>query len=52
VPDARAALREASALDADAARRGAMGANGLAFVAAHRGAVERLADWIVAMAIR
>ena len=46
VPDAAQAMREANALSADAARRESMGAKGLAFVAAHRGAVERLADWI------
>jgi len=50
VPDAQAALREAAALAGDAARREAMGAKGLAFVAAHRGAVERVADWILATA--
>lgn len=50
VADAAQALREAKTLAADAARRESMGARGLAFVAAHRGAVERLADWISATA--
>ena len=50
VPDARAALRLASELDRDPARRAAMGSAGLDFVAAHRGAVERLAAWIEARA--
>jgi 3-deoxy-D-manno-octulosonic-acid transferase len=48
VPDARAALREAAAIQADPARRAAMGERGLAFVAAHRGAVDRLAAWLAA----
>jgi 3-deoxy-D-manno-octulosonic-acid transferase len=46
VNDARDALAEAAAIQADPARRAAMGAKGLEFVAAHRGAVERLARWI------
>jgi len=46
VPDARAALAQAAAIQRDAARRTAMGEKGLAFVAAHRGAVDRLARWI------
>jgi len=46
VADAAQAMREAKGLSADAARRESMGARGLAFVAAHRGAVERLAGWI------
>jgi 3-deoxy-D-manno-octulosonic-acid transferase len=46
VRDAREALAAAAALGRDAARRNAMGEKGLAFVAAHRGAVERLADWL------
>jgi 3-deoxy-D-manno-octulosonic-acid transferase len=50
VPDAEAALELARALSADAPRREAMGQAGLGFVAAHRGAVERLADWIAARA--
>jgi len=48
VADAAHAMLEAKALAADAPRRESMGARGLAFVAAHRGAVERLADWIAA----
>lgn len=50
VPDAAAALREAAALSGDAGRRSAMGAAGAAFVARHRGAVERHAAWIAARA--
>jgi len=46
VPDAHAALRAAAALADDAPRRGAMGENALAFVAAHRGAVDRLMAWL------
>ncbi|HSS26993.1 MAG TPA: lipid IV(A) 3-deoxy-D-manno-octulosonic acid transferase [Usitatibacter sp.] len=46
VADAAQAMREANGLSTDAARRQSMGAKGLAFVAAHRGAVERLAAWI------
>jgi 3-deoxy-D-manno-octulosonic-acid transferase len=46
VNDARDALAAAAAIQADPARRAAMGAKGLEFVAAHRGAVERLARWI------
>jgi 3-deoxy-D-manno-octulosonic-acid transferase len=46
VRDAREALEAAAQLSADAARRDAMGAKALAFVAAHRGAVDRLVDWI------
>jgi 3-deoxy-D-manno-octulosonic-acid transferase len=46
VADAAQAMREANGLSTDAARRQSMGAKGLAFVAAHRGAVERLAGWI------
>jgi 3-deoxy-D-manno-octulosonic-acid transferase len=46
VADATQAMREANGLSTDAARRESMGAKGLAFVAAHRGAVERLAGWI------
>ncbi len=48
VSDARAAMRLASELALDPARRAAMGRAGLDFVAAHRGAVERLAGWIEA----
>jgi 3-deoxy-D-manno-octulosonic-acid transferase len=50
VADAAQAMREAKSLAADATRRESMGARGLAFVAAHRGAVERLADWIASRA--
>lgn len=46
VRDASEALAAAAAISADAARREEMGSKGLAFVAAHRGAVERLMDWI------
>ena len=46
VRDAREALAQADAISADRARREAMGRKGLEFVAAHRGAVNRLADWI------
>jgi len=52
VADAAHAMLEAKALAADAPRRESMGARGLAFVAAHRGAVERLADWIAATTAR
>jgi len=48
VIDARAALREAGAIQRDRARRESMGAKGLAFVAAHRGAVSRLTAWLAA----
>ena len=50
VADAAQAMREANALSDDAARRESMGAKGLAFVASHRGAVERLAGWIASRA--
>ena len=46
VGDARAALREASAIQRDRARRDAMGAKALDFVAAHRGAVSRVVAWL------
>jgi 3-deoxy-D-manno-octulosonic-acid transferase len=46
VRDAREAIAVAADLTADDARRAAMGANARAFVAAHRGAVDRLIDWI------
>lgn len=46
VTDAQGALREASRLSADPVRREAMGAAARAFVAAHRGAVDRLMDWL------
>ena len=50
VPDARAALREAAAISGDRARRDAMGAKAMEFVAAHRGAVSRLSAWLAATA--
>jgi 3-deoxy-D-manno-octulosonic-acid transferase len=46
VTDAREALRMAAAIGADARRRDEMGARAREFVAAHRGAVARLMDWI------
>ena len=46
VADAGDALRAAAALAGDDARRAQMGERALAFVAAHRGAVERLMAWI------
>jgi 3-deoxy-D-manno-octulosonic-acid transferase len=46
VADAGAALAAAAALSADDARRAAMGEHARAFVEAHRGAVERLMDWL------
>ncbi|MEO5692302.1 MAG: lipid IV(A) 3-deoxy-D-manno-octulosonic acid transferase [Usitatibacter sp.] len=46
VGDARDALVQAGAIQRDGGRRTAMGEKGLAFVAAHRGAVERLVRWI------
>jgi 3-deoxy-D-manno-octulosonic-acid transferase len=52
VATAGEALAAARRLSADAAARREMGAKALAFVAAHRGAVERVADWIVASAAR
>jgi 3-deoxy-D-manno-octulosonic-acid transferase len=48
VRDAREAIAVAADLTADDARRIAMGESARAFVAAHRGAVDRLMDWIVA----
>jgi 3-deoxy-D-manno-octulosonic-acid transferase len=50
VGDAAAALDLAASLSADRMRREAMGEAAAAFVATHRGAVERLADWIAARA--
>jgi 3-deoxy-D-manno-octulosonic-acid transferase len=50
VADADAALRAAQSLDAG--KRAEMGARAAAFVAAHRGAVKRLVDWIEATAAR
>jgi 3-deoxy-D-manno-octulosonic-acid transferase len=46
VGDAGEALAAAAAISADAATREEMGTKALEFVAAHRGAVERLMDWI------
>ncbi|HEX6635295.1 MAG TPA: lipid IV(A) 3-deoxy-D-manno-octulosonic acid transferase [Usitatibacter sp.] len=46
VADAANALREAARLSADRDRREAMGAKARAFVAAHRGAVDRLMHWL------
>jgi 3-deoxy-D-manno-octulosonic-acid transferase len=46
VHDAHGALAEAAAISGDALRREAMGTKALEFVAAHRGAVQRLMDWI------
>ena len=46
VADADEALRAAAALAGDEARRASMGEKALAFVAAHRGAVERLMAWL------
>jgi 3-deoxy-D-manno-octulosonic-acid transferase len=46
VKDAGEALAVAAAISADAARREEMGAKAREFVAAHRGAVQRLMDWI------
>ncbi len=48
VRDAREALAAAAAISGDAVRREAMGARALEFVAAHRGAVARLMQWIEA----
>jgi 3-deoxy-D-manno-octulosonic-acid transferase len=46
VRDAREAIAVAAALTRDVTRRKAMGERARTFVAAHRGAVERLVDWI------
>ena len=46
VSDARHAIEEAKALTDDASRRSAMSAKARDFVAAHRGAVARLVDWL------
>lgn len=46
VRDAREALAAAAALSRDTARRERMGENARAFVAAHRGAVDRLMTWL------
>jgi 3-deoxy-D-manno-octulosonic-acid transferase len=48
VRDAREALAAAAAISADPVRREAMGARAREFVAAHRGAVGRLMEWIEA----
>jgi len=48
VADAHAALREAAAIQRERERREAMGAKALEFVAAHRGAVDRLTAWLAA----
>ena len=48
VPDARAALAAAGAISRDDARREAMGEKSLEFVAAHRGALDRLMTWLEA----
>jgi 3-deoxy-D-manno-octulosonic-acid transferase len=48
VRDAPEALQAAAAIGADDARRAEMGAKAREFVAAHRGAVERLVAWIEA----
>jgi 3-deoxy-D-manno-octulosonic-acid transferase len=50
VADAREALDAAARLSADPALRQSMGDKGRAFVDAHRGAVQRLADWIAVTA--
>jgi 3-deoxy-D-manno-octulosonic-acid transferase len=50
VRSAEEALAAARRISADAAARRDMGAKALAFVEAHRGAVGRVADWIVATA--
>jgi len=46
VADADGAIRAARELTANESRRIAMGTNARDFVAAHRGAVDRLVDWI------
>jgi 3-deoxy-D-manno-octulosonic-acid transferase len=46
VRDAHEAVAVAAALSRDLTRRKAMGERARSFVAAHRGAVERLMDWI------
>jgi len=50
VADAREAMQAALALTADPARREEMGRKAAGFVARHRGAVTRLAEWIDAKA--
>jgi 3-deoxy-D-manno-octulosonic-acid transferase len=50
VADARAALRMAAQIGRDSERAADMGARARAFVAAHRGAVDRLVNWMAATA--
>jgi len=52
VADAAAALAAAASLSRDAARRGEMGERARDFVAAHRGAVELLMDWLAPLVER
>jgi 3-deoxy-D-manno-octulosonic-acid transferase len=52
VRDAREAMQAANLLASDAQRRESMGRKALDFVAAHRGAVARIVDWIDATAKR
>lgn len=49
VADARAGLEAAAAISGDRTRRAAMGERAAAFVAAHRGAVDRLMAWLAAV---
>ena len=49
VKDAREALAVAAAIGGDVERREAMGQRGREFVAAHRGAIDRLMAWIEAV---
>jgi 3-deoxy-D-manno-octulosonic-acid transferase len=46
VEDAAGALTAADVISRDAVRREAMGQRAEAFVSAHRGAVQRLLEWI------
>ena len=50
VAGVRAAIEAAATLTREDAKRGAMGEAARAFVAAHRGAVERLVDWLPPLA--
>jgi 3-deoxy-D-manno-octulosonic-acid transferase len=50
VADAREAVRMAAALDRDRERLVRMGENARAFVAAHRGAIDRLTAWLDGLA--
>jgi 3-deoxy-D-manno-octulosonic-acid transferase len=50
VASADAAIDAALGLSADASRRSAMGEKARAFVAAHRGAVQRLVQWLAPLA--